>query len=91
MERELILLSYEVNNIGDNKPENCVIKYDRALILDKNQQYVVGFNRVINISFIWFNINIKYSSDSGKTFKDITFPAGVWNYTYLDNHIKEET
>ena len=31
MERELVLSSYDVKNIGDNKPENSVIKYD-ALI-----------------------------------------------------------
>ena len=42
MERELVLSSCEVKNAGDNKPDNFVIKYDRALILDKNIQYVGG-------------------------------------------------
>ena len=50
------------------------------------------------MSFTWFNVNssygnqlIKYSSDNGTTFKDITFPAGVWNYTDFNTHIKDKT
>ena len=34
---------------------------------------------------------IKYSSDSGSTFEEITFPAGVWNYTKFNTHIKDMT
>ena len=97
MERELVLSSYDVNNIGNNKPESFVTQYDNALNLDQNKRYVVGLNRIINMSFTWFNIAggynnrlIKCSSDGGKTFNDITFPAGVWNYTDLDVYIKEK-
>ena len=54
------------------------------------------------MSFTWFNVNagyknqlIKYSSDNGSTFKNITFPAGVWNYadfnTYIKNLTKKKT
>ena len=50
------------------------------------------------MNFTWFNINrgyknqlLKYSSNGGKTFNDITFPAGVWNYTDLDTYVKEKT
>ena len=64
--------------------------------MDSNSQYVVGLNRIINMSFTWFNVNssydnqlIKYSSDNGSTFKEITFPAGVWNYTDFNTYIKE--
>ena len=32
-----------------------------------------------------------YSSDSGSTFEEITFPAGVWNYTKFNAHIKDIT
>ena len=32
---------------------------------------------------------ISYSKDGGKTFTNIAFPAGVWNYTYLNEHIQE--
>ena len=50
------------------------------------------------MSFTWFNVNagyknqlIKYSSDNGSTFKNITFPAGVWNYTDFNTYIKNIT
>ena len=50
------------------------------------------------MSFTWFNINagynnqlIKYSSDNGSTFNNITLPAGVWNYTDFNTYIKNIT
>ena len=98
MEREIVLSSYSVKNKGDNKPEDFTTNFTRPVTLDNNKQYVIGLNRVINMSFTWFNVNagyknqlIKYSSDNGSTFKDITFPAGVWNYTDFDRHIKNVT
>ena len=50
------------------------------------------------MSFTWFNVNssyknqlINYSSDNGSTFKEITFPAGVWNYTDFNTQFKDIT
>ena len=98
MEREIVLSSYSVKNQGDNKPEDFATNFTRPIILDNNKQYVIGLNRVINMSFTWFNVNagyknqlIKYSSDNGSTFKNITFPAGVWNYTDFNTYIKNIT
>ena len=95
MEREIVLSSYSVKNQGDNKPEDFTTNFTRPITLDNNKQYTIGLNRVINMSFTWFNVNagyknqlIKYSSDNGSTFKNITFPAGVWNYTDFNTHIK---
>ena len=66
--------------------------------MDRNSQYAVGLNRIVNMSFTWFNVNssygnqlIKYSSDNGSTFHEITFPAGVWNYTDFNTYIKDIT
>ena len=88
MEREIVLSSYDVKDQGNNTPQNFITKFNRPIILDSNSQYAVGLNRIINMSFTWFNVNpsyanqlIKYSSDNGSTFHNITFPAGVWNYT----------
>lgn len=33
---------------------------------------------------------IKYSSDNGLTFHDITFPRGVWNYIGIGEYIKKK-
>ena len=98
MEREIVLSSYSVKNKGNNKPANFVTKFNRPMILDNNVQYVIGLNRIINMSFTWFNVNssyknqlIKYSSNSGSTYSNISFPAGVWSYRGFDARIKEIT
>ena len=98
MEREIVLSSYSVKNQWNNKPEDFTTKFSRPIILDNNSQYMVGLNRIVNMSFTWFNVNagynnqlIKYSSDNGSTFNDITFPAGVWNYTDFNTCMKEIT
>ena len=98
MQREIVLSSYSVKNQGNNKPEDFTTNFTRPIILDNNEQYVIGLNRVINMSFTWFNINagynnqlIKYSSDNGSTFNNITLPAGVWNYTDFNTYIKNIT
>ena len=98
MDREIVLSSYSVKGQGNNTPQNFTTKFNRPIILDSNSQYAVGLNRIINMSFTWFNVNpsyanqlIKYSSDSGSTFHDITFPEGVWNYTDFNTHIKDIT
>ena len=59
---------------------------------------MVGLNQIRNMSFTWFNVNpsyanqlIKYSSDNGSTFHNITFLAGVWNYEKFNRYIKDIT
>ena len=98
MEREIVLSSYSVKNVGNNKPENFTTKFTRPIILDSNTQYALGLNRVINMSFTWFNINagydnqlIKFSKDNGASLTNIEFPAGVWNYIDINRHIREAT
>ena len=98
MEREIFLSSYNVKNKEINKPENFLTKFNKPIILDNNYEYEIGLNRIINMSFTWFNVNsdyknqlIKYSSDNGLTFNSITFSSGVWNYINFDEYIKEIT
>ena len=81
-----------------NKPSDFTIRFDKPIILDSNKQYEIGLGRIISMSFTWFNITsdldnqkIKYSSDDGRTWKDIIFPPGTWNYVSFNNFIKEKT
>ena len=97
VEREIVLSSFAVRT-GGNKPENFTTKFNQPIDLDPNEQYVVGLNRIINMSFTWYNINadrqnqlIRFSSDNGQTFSDITFPAGVWGYEGLNDFIQKAT
>ena len=98
MDREIVLSSYNAKSQINNSPQNFITQFNKPIMLDNNSQYTVGLNRIINMSFTWFNVNssygnqlIKYSSDNGSTFHEITFPAGVWNYTDFDAYIKDIT
>ena len=98
MEREIVLSSYLNNSSASNKPANFVTNFDGPIILDSNYEYVVGLNRIIYMSFTWFNVNpgynnqkIKYSSDGGSTWKELTFPAGVYDYVNMNAFLKYET
>ena len=46
---------------------------------------------VYNINAALKNQLIKFSSDGGETFSDITFPAGVWDYSSLNEAIQKAT
>jgi len=97
MEREIVLSSYLNKSSANNTPANFVTNFDRPIILDSNHEYMIVLNRIINMSFTWFNVNpgydnqkIKYSSDGGSTWKELTFPAGVYNYINLNAFLKNE-
>ena len=75
MDKEIVLSSYSVRESAGNNPKNFKTRFTRLIVLDNNAEYVVGVNRIINMSFTLFNINagynyqlIKYSADGGKTF-----------------------
>ena len=99
MDTTLVLSSHNVRKKDKkNKPSDFTIRYQQPIRLDKNKQYELGLSNIISMSFTWSNITsnlnnqkIKYSSDSGKTWKDLIFPPGIWNYTGLNDYFKEQT
>ena len=99
MEREIVLSSYSVKNKGHNKRGNFITKFTRPIVyLDHNHEYAFGLNRIVNMSFTWFNVNagygnqlIRFRSDSGSNFTNISFPPGEWNYSDFDSYIKQNT
>ena len=56
MDRQLILSSHSVKNKNGNKPSDFTIKYINPIILDPNRQCEIGLNRIISMSFTWFNV-----------------------------------
>ena len=99
MDTTLILSSHNVRKEQkNNKPSDFTMRYHQPIILDENKEYELGLSGIISMSFTWSNIasnlnnqKIKYSSDGGKTWKDLIFPPGIWNYTSLNDFIKEQT
>ena len=89
MNREIVLSSYSVKNIPGNSSSNFII-------VPSNNEYQLGLNRIISISFSWFNFNpsyknqtITYSVVNGVNFQNLVFPAGVRNYKDFDSYLKQ--
>jgi len=81
MEREITLSSFPVRNVKGNRFSSEIN------VSDKNTSYDLAFNRIISMAFSWTNINpgynnqkIAFSKDAGRTFTDIDFAQGVWDY-----------
>ena len=98
MDRQLILSSHTVKNQNGNKPGDFTIKYNNPIILNPNRQYEVGLDRIISMSFTWFNVTkelnnqkIRYSSDSGANWTELILSPGVWNYVDFNNFLKDKT
>ena len=98
MNRQLVLSSHSVKNKNGNKPGDFTIKYTNPIILDPNRRYELGLNRIISMSFTWFNVTqqlnnkkIRFSSDSGTNWTELTFNPGDWNYVDFNDFIKDET
>jgi len=99
MEREITLRSFPVRDVKGNRPGDFTTKFSPEIDLsDKNASYYLAFNRIISMAFSWTNINsgynnqkIAFSKDGCKTFTDIDFAQGVWDYEDINNYIKEKT
>ena len=99
MEREITLSSFPVRNVKGNRPGDFTTRFSPEInVSDKNAEYYLAFNRIISMAFSWTNINpgynnqkIAFSKDGGKTFTDIDFTQGVWDYQDINNYIKEKT
>ena len=98
MERDIVLSSYSAKTKVAISLETLLTKFTGPIVLDNNHEYAIGLNRIINMSFTWFNVNagydnqvIRFSSDSGTNFTNISFPPGVWSYSDFDSYIKQKT
>ena len=98
MNRQIILSSHSVKNQNNNKPGNFTIKYKNPIILNPNRQYELGLDRIISMSFTWFNVTqelnnkkIRYSSDSGANWTELVLNPGVWNYVDFNQYLKDKT
>ena len=99
MEREITLSSFSVKGKSDNRPGDFTTRFSPTFDLQNDTgQYYIAFNRIISMAFSWTNINsgydnqkIAWSKDGGRTFTDIDFAQGVWDYEDIDNYIREKT
>ena len=99
MEREITLSSISVKGKSGDRPGDFTTRFSPTLDLQNDTgKYSLAFNRIISMAFTWTNINsgyanqkIAWSKDGGRTFTDIDFAQGVWDYKDIDNYIREKT
>ena len=99
MEREITLSSFSAKGTKGNRPGDFTTRFNLTLDLQNDEgKYYLAFNRIISMAFTWNNISsgydnqkIAFSKDDGRTFTDIDFTQGVWDYGDLDHYIKEKT
>ena len=97
MEREITLSSFSVKGKSGNRPGDFSTRFNPTLDLSNDEgKYFLAFNRIISMAFTWTNINSRYdnqkiafSKDGGRTFTDIDFAQGVWDYKDIDNCVKK--
>ena len=98
MNRQLVLSSHSVKNVNGYKPSDFVVRYTNPITPNPNKEYQIGLDRIISMSFTWFNVTselnnqkIRFPSDNGNTWTNLNFNPGVWNYVDFNNYIKEQT
>lgn len=76
-----------------NKPEDFTVQMRPTLNLDGSKKYKVGLLSVFG-SYSWHNVEaqygnntIKYSVDTGATWKTVVLSDGVYSYTDMNNYL----
>ena len=94
-ERPIQISSINREKLGISKPDDFFIRFSPPLQLPEDMYHEIALNKV-NMTYSWYNITneyknntIKYSPDSGSTWKKITFSDGSYDYDDLNNFIKE--
>ena len=78
---------------SSNTPENFTTTLSKPLILPSNKSYEIALHS-LNMSYSWYNIEpsrgnnlIKYYN--GIEWKDISFVAGIYSYSDINNYIHD--
>ena len=98
--RAIHISSVNRQKIGKNSPDGFIIKFDPVLKVDPNMNHEIGVDR-LSMTYSWHNIStsyknnkIKYSTDSGQTWKTVTFVDGMYSYNdineYLHQHMDKQ-
>ena len=83
MDTEILLSSYSVKNIPGNKPDDFVTKFTKPITLGSNFEYYHGLNKIINMSFTWFNVNQSYKNQKiAYSINNVSFKISLFNQVF---------
>ena len=96
MQERAIHISFaDRQNIGKNKAEDFIIKFDPVLKLQNNITHKLALDKV-TMTYSWHNISeqyknntIKYSPDGGTSWETVTFVDGMYSYSDLNDYIHQ--
>ena len=92
--RALHISSINREKIGQNKPEDFIVKFSPPIYLSEEKKCGIALDR-FSMTFSWHNVNstygnnqIKYSNDNGSTWETISFVDGMYSYDDLNDYIQ---
>ena len=95
MERGIHISSINRDKIGQNRPDNFVIKFNPPLYLDPDMKHSLAIDR-LTMTYSCYNIRgnyknniIKYTSDRGVNWYTITFKDGMYSYSDINDYLHQ--
>ena len=95
MERAIHISSINREKIGQNRPDNFVIKFNPPLNLNPDMKHSLAIDR-LTMTYSWYNIRsdyknnaIKYTNDRGANWYTITFKDGMYSYSDINHYFHQ--
>lgn len=95
MEKVIHISSINREKIGQNKPEDFIIKFDPVMNLDNEITHEMALDKA-TFTYSWYNITdeynnneIKYSHDGGTTWTTVKFDDGMYIFSDIDIYLHE--
>ena len=81
----------------NQKSHDFTIRFDPPIVLNKNKNYKAALNKVVNMTYSWYNVRAVYGNNtlrwkkkSESGWKTITFPDGMYNYNDLNSFMQKK-
>ena len=95
MERAIHISSINRVKIGENRPDDFLIKFNPPLKLDTKKSHSLAIDR-LTMTYSWYNIRntyknntIKYTNDRGANWNTVTFKDGIYSYIDINDYLKQ--
>ena len=95
MERAIHISSINREKIGQNRPDDFVIKFNPPLNLDPDMKHSLATDRLI-MTYSWYNIRsdyknnrIKYTNNKGVNWNTIAFKDGMYSYSDINDYLHQ--
>ena len=94
-----LLLDSQVAKIQkpNSKSHDFQIRFDPPIELDQNKQWKASLNKLVSMSYSWYNVRASYGNNTLKwkkksesVWKTVTLPDGMFSYDDLNNFMQKE-